>query len=485
MLKFAAVAVGLVCAVSPAAPPATKVEPVKDTYFGNEVIDNYRWLEGDNTDPRRMGASTDEVGAWTDAQNAYTRQVLDNLPGRKELEARLRPLMEVGSISAPNMAGGYYFYSKREGDQNQPLIFVRKGAGGTGEPKLLLDPATIDASGLVTISWTSPSQDGKLLAFGMYRAGDENSTLYILETETGRWLPEEIPGKVGGVSWLPDASGFFYRRLADLKNPYSGQVKFHKLGTHHRMDPVLFTQTEPGEFWKDCSAYSVDDAKKLGTTYGPFAYADRAGKWLLFGYSTGTRSNDLWVQNLDEWRKTGAFRPARIVEGTLASGFSASGPIVGDTLYMETTIDAPNGRIVAVNLNHPEKGAWKELVAERKDSVLQGVSAAKGLIVGSYIKNACDLMEKFDLAGKPLGEVGLPGIGSAGISTEEDRTEAFFSFASFNEPNSIYRVDLAGGDAKLWERPSVPVDPSIAEVKQVWYSSTGQPHYPLVRRWRR
>lgn len=453
------------------APPASRIEPVKDSYFGTEIVDNYRWLEGDNSDEKRMGAMTDEVAAWTDAQNAYTRQVLDNLPGRKELEARLRPLMEVGSVGRPAMAGDRYFYTKREGSQNQPLVYMRSGPGGTGEPKLLLDPATVDPSGLVTISWTSPSEDGKLLAFGMYRAGDENSTLYILETDTGVWRAEEIPGKVGGVSWLPDSSGFFYRKLADLKNPYSGQVKFHRLGTHHRMDPTLFTQSDPGEFWKTSSAYSDEDVKKLATTYGPWAYADRAGKWLVFGYATGTRSNDLWVQSVAEWDRTGVFAPKRIVEGTLATGFSASGPVVGDTLYLETTIDAPNGRIVAVDLNNPAKDAWRELVAERKDATLEAVSVAGGMIIATYLRDAHTVMERFSLAGKPVGELTLPGIGSAEISTRDDRSEAFFSYTSFNEPSGVYRVDVAENKPTLWERPAVPVDPSMVEVKQVWYSS--------------
>ncbi|MFN7019783.1 MAG: prolyl oligopeptidase family serine peptidase [Phycisphaerales bacterium] len=453
------------------APPASRIEPVRDTYFGTEIVDNYRWLEGDNADEKRMGAMTDEVAAWTDAQNAYTRQVLDNLPGRKELEARLRPLMEVGSVGRPAMAGDRYFYSKREGSQNQPLVYMRSGPGGTGEPKLLLDPATVDPSGLVTISWTAPSDDGQLLAFGMYRAGDENSTLYIMNTDTGDWLADEIPGKVGGVSWMPDSSGFFYRRLADPTNPYSGQVKFHRLGTHHRQDKTLFTQSDPGAFWKTSSAYSEEEARKLATTYGPWAYADRAGKWLLFGYATGTRSNDLWVQSIPEWDRTGVFAPKRIVEGTLATGFSAGGPIVGDTLYMETTIDAPNGRIVAVDLNNPARDAWRELVPERKDATLESVSAAGGVIVATYLRSAHTVMERFDLSGRPMGELALPGIGSADLSTREDRTEAFFSYTSFNEPSGVYRVDVRENKPTLWERPAVPVDPSLVEVKQVWYSS--------------
>jgi hypothetical protein len=74
---------------SSAPPPATRIEPVAETVHGTPLVDNYRWLEGDNSDPGNQGKVTPEVAGWTDAQNSYTRSVLDNLPGRKALEDRL------------------------------------------------------------------------------------------------------------------------------------------------------------------------------------------------------------------------------------------------------------------------------------------------------------------------------------------------------------------------------------------------------------
>jgi len=146
---------GQVAAQTSARPPATRIEPIRETLHGVEVVDNYRWLEGDNSNPGRMGLVTPEVGAWTDEQNAFTRSVLDHLPGRKELEERLRPLMEIGSVSTPMVRSGRYFYSRREGSQNQPSYFWRQGS--RGDARLLLDPAQLDPSGLTTITWISPS----------------------------------------------------------------------------------------------------------------------------------------------------------------------------------------------------------------------------------------------------------------------------------------------------------------------------------------
>lgn len=209
--------------------PPTRIETVVDDLHGVPIKDDYRWLEGDNSDPKAMGRSTPEVAAWTDAQNAYTRSVLDTLPYRAQLEERLRPLMEVGSVSTPIMRGNRYFYSKREGNQNQASIFMREGHAGA--PRLLLDPARIDDTGLTTISWYEPSSDGKLLAFGTYRAGDENSTLRLFDVDSGTIQPLEIQGKVSEMTWLADSSGFVYRNLWDAANPYTGQVMYHELGT--------------------------------------------------------------------------------------------------------------------------------------------------------------------------------------------------------------------------------------------------------------
>src|ERR1700683_2158190 len=143
-----------------ARPPATRVDPVRDSLHGVDLVDNYRWLEGDNTDPDRMGQVTPEVASWTDAQNHYTREVLDGLPGRAALEARLRPLMQVGSVTAPTVRANRYFFFRREGSQNQPILYVREGLYGADRP--LIDPAALDATGLTTIEWGSPAAGGEV-----------------------------------------------------------------------------------------------------------------------------------------------------------------------------------------------------------------------------------------------------------------------------------------------------------------------------------
>ncbi len=451
---------GTACSSGPtrtaARPPATRVEPVTDRLHGVDIVDPYRWLEGDNGDPTRMGQVTPDVAAWTDTQNAYTREVLDNLPGRKALEDRLRPLMEIGAVTAPSVRGTRHFFSKREGTQNQPVIYWRDGH--RGEDRVLIDPAVLDPSGLTTVEWTSPSHDGRLLAYGTYRAGDENTTLHLLEVDTGVVRPLEIPSKTGAPDWLPDDSGFIYRNLKDEKNPYSGQVMFHRLDTDPAKDPVLSRQ------------FTTQENAALATTWGPFGSLSRDGRWLALGYWIDTQSNDLWLADFDAYRRTGTLVRKTVTTGETGQAF---GTVIDDVLYMQTTKGAPKGRVVTVSAADPSPARWRDLVPEHPDAVIESVAMAKGLIAVTYLERASSVVRVFDLTGRPLGVLRQPGLGSAGVAAEPDRTEAFLTFTSFNYPPTIFRVDLAKPDAdpEVWERPDVPVDPSIAEVEQVTYTS--------------
>jgi prolyl oligopeptidase len=439
-----------------ATPPPTRREDVRERIHGVDVVDPYRWLEGDNSNPRLMGAVTREVATWTDAQNAFTRDVLDHLPGRAALEAALRPLMEVGAVSAPIMRGDRYFFSRRDGRQNQPRIYWREGA--RGETRLLIDPEAIDSSGLTTIEWISPSVDGRLVAYGTFRSGDENTTLRLIEVDTAATLPLEIPDKTHAPDWLPDSSGFVYQNLRNPKDPYSGQVRFHRMGTDPSTDPVLLRQ------------FTADEHAALATTWGPFASLSRDGRWLLLGYWTDTRSNDLWIVDFERYLRTGEVERVDITVGEPGQAF---GTVVNGRLLVQTTKGAPNGRIVTAPAASPGRDRWIDLVPERPDAVMEASSLGAGALAVTYLERASNHVEVFDLDGRPRGRIRQPGLGACGISTERDRTEAYLTFTSFNYPTTIFRVDLASPDAEpeLWERPEVPVDPSSVQVEQVWYPS--------------
>jgi prolyl oligopeptidase len=448
-------------AAAHAGPPPTEVQPVKEVLHGVEVVDPYRWLEGSaGLEAGKTDAALDaRVSAWTDAQNAYTRSVLDRLPRRKEIEAQLRKLEGSGYRWGVTVRGDWMFYQQIAPGQQQPVLLATlKG----GEPRVLIDPAMVDPSGLTTLAWFEPSPDGRLVAFGLFKAGDENATLYLLETATGTWLADEIVNKVREVEWLPDGSGFLYDHLADLANPSSRRIRFHRVGTHPRQDRTLIEQDKQGP--------GAD-------TWGPFAHLSPDGHWAVVGHWMGSGVNDLWVMDFRRWLRDGgeAVRRPIVVGKEAQSGlpdvYLKGDPIDGDTLYMTTNLGAPHKKVVAVDLNDPDPARWREVIPEKQDAALQSVDLAGGLLVATYLKDASTRVERFALNGTSRGELPLPGLGSAGLSTAPDRTEAFLTYTSFNEPPSIYRVDLGTGERKPWWRAEMPFDPASLEVEQVWYPS--------------
>lgn len=430
------------------APPPTEKQPFSETLHGESFTDEYRWLEA-------LEGESEAVKAWTSAQNDYTRSVLDKLPCRGELESRLAQLMTIGQISAPTMRGNRYFNTERQGEQNQPVLYLREGFDG--DRMVILNVNELDAKGLIAMDWYEPSHDGRLIAFALSRAGDEMSILHVLNVDTGEWLADEIHGKVSFSGWAPDGSGFLYSRLEDPKNAYSRAIRYHKLGTHARMDPLLLMQEHPQRV--------------------PYGVLSRDGRWILVGVTNGWSENDLYAVDTEAWLRTGEFTRVPIAEGL--KGRFEPHAVLGDTLYMVSTHESPKGRAWMVDLSNPSRDNWKPFLTERSDAVLSGLSQARGIMVASYEKDATTRFERFRTDGTPLGELALPGLGTASISTEADRTEAFVSYMSFNEPRGVYRYDLVGGGRTLWARPEVPIDPSLVEVKQEWAVSKDGTKFPM------
>lgn len=239
--RFLAAAFSILPLPAFAGPPPTEIQPVRETLHGIEIVDPYRWLEGSaGLDGGKTDAALDaRVSAWTDAQNAYTRAALDRLPRRGEIEARFRAMEKNSFRWGVFQRGDWTFHSQIDDGRQQAVLMAARGGG---EPRVLIDPATFDPSGLTTLAWARPSPDGRLVAFGLFRAGDENATLYLVETETGTWLADEITNKTREVEWLPDGSGFLYNHLEDVANPSSRRVRFHRVGTHPRQDRTLIAQ---------------------------------------------------------------------------------------------------------------------------------------------------------------------------------------------------------------------------------------------------
>ena len=417
--------------------PPTRREPVTETLHGVEIVDDYRWLEP-------LEKDSPEVAEWTTAQNAFTRGVLGRLPCRDALARSLEPWMTIGSVGTPVITDDGIFFTERSGRQNHAILRFRpKGAEAA---TTILDVNALDADGLTSLDWWRPNEKGDLVAFGLSRQGSEMSELHVHSLALGTWLADEIEGKVFFSGWMPDGRSFFYSALRDQKDPYSRETRFHVVGTHPRFDPVVVRQTDPSRI--------------------PSAGPSSDGKWLVGTLSRGWQANDLWVADLEEWRRTGEVRRIEIATG-LDGRFDPI-DVMDGTLYLTSTFGSPKGRIVAIDLAKPAREHWRTVLAERPDMVLEGVSRAKDCLVTSWTKDVCSRFEVIDLSGKSLGEIPLPGLGTAGISTDRRTTEAYLSYTSYDAPRTIYRTDVRRPTLDVWARTEIPgsLDGYVVEQKR-------------------
>lgn len=455
----------LFCAAALAQPalapiPETPRIEVTDTVHGVAITDPYRWLEG-SADPAMTTPDPvldKRVRAWSEAQTARSRAYLDAQPGRAALEARLAELFKSESLSAPSIEGDRSFYSRRRDTESNAVLYVRDADGTERE---LLNVNRLYPDGRTTLAFTRPSQEGRLVAFGLYKSGDELTTLYVLDAATGRRLPDTIPGKVGSVCWLPGGESFIYSRLADVKNPYSQQIRYHRLGDDAAKDRVIFEQ------------YKTGPLAKIG---GPFASLDRTGRWLTLGYFRGWGRNDLWICDFNHWLKTGELRRTTVAEGREAAYTPV---VVGDSLYLYTTEDAPDGRLVKAPVADPRRENWRTLAAGTPERSLAGFSLAKDFLALTWNRDALSVIEVRDLEGGNPRELALPGVGVAAIGTDDRRNDAYLYYSAMNQPSTTYRVDLKTDERSVYFTAPCAADLSRLVVTREYSVSKDGTRVPL------
>ena len=432
-----------------AGPPLAKQVPVTEDVHGHKVTDPYRWLEN---------AQNPDTQKWVQQELEYTRSLLDPLPGREQLHKRLTDLLSIGTIGAPQLGGKYYFYTKREGSQNQPVIYVREGLNG--KDRILVDVNSLSADGTIALDWWTPSEDGKYVAYGTSPSGSEMSTLRVIETETGKLLPDTIERtRAASISWKLDNSGFYYPRypkkgdVADGQEMYNRHIFYHALGTDPVKDPLIFGEGRDPADWPDAEL-SNDD------------------RWLIISVAEGWTKSELYLQDL----KAGS-PPVRITEG---KNFLYGGEIVNGKIFITTNEDAPRYRAFVVDASSPARANWKEIIPEG-DSVLQGVAVVNGLLLAQYEQNASSQMRLFDTSGKLFGDVRLPAIGSVyGLGGKWNRKQAFLAFHSFTIPDSIYQINLADRSTTLWSKVEAPgINPEEYAVQQLWFNSKDGTRVPM------
>jgi len=430
-------------------PPVAPSKPVEETIHGQKIVDSYRWLEN---------SGSPETEKWVSEEGAYSRSLLDPLPGREQLHRRLGELLSIGSISAPQIGGNYYFYTKRSGTQNQPVLLVRDSLHG--EDRTLVDVNQLAADGTVALDWWASSEDGKYVAYGTSPSGSEDSTLHVIETATGKLLPDAIPrARAASIAWKLDNSGFFYTRypkkgeVAEGQDVYNRHVFYHVLGSDPAKDPLIFGEGRDPEDW-------------------PNVDLSNDGRWLLISVEQGWTKSELFLQDLNAGTP-----PVRITEG---KNFLYGGQIYNGKLFITTNEDAPRYRVFVAEASAATRSNWKEIIAQN-DAVLQGAAVVNGLLLAQYEKNASSQLKLFATDGKPIGDVNLPSIGTVfGLGGKWNRKEVFFAFHSFTVPDSIFQIDLATRGTSLWSKVNAPgIDPEKYDVKQVWFNSKDGTRVPM------
>ena len=421
--------------------PASRTDHGADFYHGVSVPDPYRWLEE---------AESPEVRTWVEQQNALTQRVLGAVPVREQLHRRLSTLLELGMVGTPWPVRGRYFYVKRSGTQNQPILYVREGLHGTD--RVLLDPNALAEDGTTALDWWFPSRDGRLLAYGLSEGGSEQSVLRVRDVSTAADLPDQIERtRACSVAWLPDGTGFYYTRYPAAGTTPSGEENYHRRVFLHRLgdDPA-----------RDAPVFGAGRAPEDW----PHVALSPHGRWLVVTVHQSWSRAEVFFKDLHD--PDSPFVP-------LAEKVEALYTVTArdDALYILTNEQAPRYRLLRADPLRPARADWVELIPEGED-VLHGVAVVGETLVADFMHQAASRLRLYDKEGQASCEVELPTLGSvSGLGGEWDGTELLFGFQSFTVPASIYHLDLATRRVQLWQQVQTNSNFTSYEVQQVRYPS--------------
>src|SRR5438067_4000346 len=437
-------------------PPATAKQVVEETLHGFTIRDEFRYLE-DANDP--------ETQRFVQEQDAWTRSLLDPFAGRDAIHARLEQLLSIGVLGAPQIGGNYYFHTKRVGRQNQAVLYVREGLKGAD--RALVDVNTLSASGTTALDWWYPTHDGKYVCFGTSENGSEISDLQVIETATANLMPLKIQRtRAASVAWKHDNSGFFYTRYPKAGEVPAGEEVYHRKVFYHSL-------RDPGDGSQDRLVFFYDKDPQAW----PNVTISDDDCWLLISVSQGWTRVNLFLQDL---RADAA--PLEITEG---KEFLYGGDIYRGSIYLTSNEDAPRFRLFKADASRPAREHWREIIPQSpdpRDAVLQGAHVIGGKLLVNYEIDVTAEIKVFDLEGKHLADVAMPGLGSlGGVGGNYDSDEAFIDFQSFTVPTTVYRVDMKSSSAEvsLWESLRAAIDCQQYVVTQVFYSSRDGTQIPM------
>ena len=432
--------------------PHTAQTEQTDNYHGVEVKDPYRWLENPDSDSTK---------AWVKAQNEVTTGYLETITAKDKIQQRLTQLWNYEKYGSPFKRGQRYFYFKNDGLQNQSVLYTLNSLDESG--KVLFDPNTLSEDGTIALAGLSISDDGNWMAYGLSNAGSDWVEYRVRNIATGEDNADHLKWiKFSGASWTKDNQGFFYSRydepneqtkLEDVN--YYQKLYYHRLGTEQTEDTLIYHRPDQKE-WGFSGSVTED------------------GRYLIIGVWLGTDSKNLvFYKNLEEPN-------SEVVE--LISQFEASYSVIDhdqDVFWVQTDFHAPKGKVIAINLDNPEKHNWQEIIPEATET-LESVGLLNNQFVTDYLQDARSQIKIYDLDGTFVRKVKLPGIGSAGgFGGKREDTETFYTFTSFTTPATIYRYDMTTGESKLFRQPQVDFNPDEYQTQQIFYTSKDGTKVPM------
>lgn len=427
--------------------PETKKGETVDVYFDTKVNDPYRWLEDDKSA---------ETGAWVQAENKVTYGYLDKIPFRDELKKRMEQLWNYEKISAPFTEGKYTYYSKNNGLQNQSVIY-RKGQDGKEE--VFLDPNTFSKDGTTSLGGLDFSKDGSKAAYAISEGGSDWRKVIIIDALSKKVLEDTLVDvKFSGISWHGN-DGFYYSSYDKPKGSELSaktdqhKLYFHKLGTSQKEDKVIFGADQKRRY---VGGYVTED-----------------DRYLVISAANSTYGNELYIKDL-----TAANSP--IV--TIVDNFNSDNSIIeneGSKLFIETDLNAPNKRVVTVDVSNPKPENWKDFIKETQN--ILSPSTGGGYFFANYTKDAVSFVQQYDYSGKLIREIKLPAVGTAGgFGGKKNEKTLYYSFTNYTTPGTIYSLEPKSGKSEIYQKPKVDFKSEDYESKQVFYTSKDGTKIPMI-----
>jgi prolyl oligopeptidase len=436
--------------------PAARKAELTEELFGVKVADPYRWMED---------SGSAELADWVAAQGRLTSGYLGELPLRAHFQKRITELWNYSRTYIPIVEGGRLFYRRNEGLQHQTAIYMREGLDGPRQ--LVLDPNAIFPDGSTALADFRPSPDGRLIAYALAQGGADWRTIRVRDIASGRVLPDEVKWvRFSWLSWTRDNKGFFYSRFPEppkgqmLHAVLGGQaVYYHRLGTPQSEDVLIIER--------------ADLSRGLLAAWVP-----RPGRYLLIRLAEGAGPvNRLYYVDMGDAEQPDVTAPVKPLVEDDGAEYAALGQL-GSTLYVKTDENAPNGKIIAIDLRNPRRETWKTVIPEGKDAIRIASLFGEGIVV-EYLSDVQSRLAVFDRSGQPQSEIPLPDAGSITGVGGQRSGRIFFTFTSPLYQPTVFQYNPQTGQVAAFEAPSVPIDASKYETRRLFAVSKDGTRVPF------